>query len=365
MNRFLDEVKDPRLAFAVRQRKPVNLDQAVASTLELETYLLKMPTMVAGVNSATDFSIAATAAKPSFESSLQKIVERLEKIEGRLAAEDDSQSSYDRQSRDDKSHQRRGRNRSKGCYNCQQEGHFARDCPIPREDERNSLVEAVAKTVTSESETQKTDFLQEDQSQCVVKMDPTDQLNDKSVVSLGSGVVEMAVAPVVAKTLTSEVLLETSVTPDPTVTVEAVMEEQPVKAYSALKSSEDGQVRSSLVELSDSPNKEMKQDAIEKDSTKRVMNQAREETDGSKDETNRAKEELDNANRSREDEVCTNLSIVSRNKTTSGKARTVGPRLPRANENEHWIDQNCERCYYKVWDPGGSENSGRILHERE
>ena len=82
LNRFLDEIKDPQLAFGVRQRTPENLDQAVASTLELETYLLKMPTMVAGVNSAMDSSIVATAAKPSSESSLQIIVERLEKIEG-------------------------------------------------------------------------------------------------------------------------------------------------------------------------------------------------------------------------------------------------------------------------------------------
>ena len=221
----------------------------------------------------------------------------------------------------------------------------------------------MAKTVT---ETQHADFLQEDQPQYALETDPTDQqhfVTDKSVVSLGSGAVERAVAPVVAKTLTSEVLPETSVTSDPTVTVEAVMEEQPVNAYRALKSSEDGQVRSSSVEFSNSPNKELKQDATERDDTKKETNQAKEETDGSKDEMNRAKEELDNANR--KDEVHTNLDVVSRNKTTSCKAQTVGPRLPRANENEQRIDQNCRRHHYKVWDPGGSENSGRILHERE
>ena len=69
-------------------------------------------------------------------------------------------------------------------------GHFVRDYPIPREDERNLLVEAVTKTVTS--------GFPQDQSQCVVEINPTDQLrfiSDKSVSSLGSGAVEMDVAP--------------------------------------------------------------------------------------------------------------------------------------------------------------------------
>ena len=208
------------------------------------------------------------------------------------------------------------------------------------------------------------------QSQCVVEMDPTDQLcfmNDKSVVFLGSGAVEKAVALVVDKTLTSEVevLLETSVTSDPTVnttwSAEAVREEQAVMVHSALKSSGDGQVRSTLIELS--PNKEMKQDATERDGNERGMNEAKEETDSSKDETDRAKEELDNANS--KDEVHTNLDVVNGDKINSCKVRIAGSRLTTANDNEHWIDQNCKRQWYKVWDPGGSENLGQILHERE
>ena len=51
--------------------------------LELETYhLLKMPMAVAGMKSARDANIAATVSKPSFELSLQMIVERLQRIEG-------------------------------------------------------------------------------------------------------------------------------------------------------------------------------------------------------------------------------------------------------------------------------------------
>ena len=96
-------------------------------------------------------------------------MERLERIEEQLAAEDDLQSNYDWH---DKSHRGRGQNRqSKRCYNCHQEGHFTRDCLIPKEDERNSSVEAVAKTVTSESETQGTDFPQENHAVSVCSGD--------------------------------------------------------------------------------------------------------------------------------------------------------------------------------------------------
>ena len=74
LNRFLDEIKDPQLAFGVRQRTP-----AITAMLELETYLLKMPM---AVNSTIDASIAATASRPScFKLSLEKIVEKLERIE--------------------------------------------------------------------------------------------------------------------------------------------------------------------------------------------------------------------------------------------------------------------------------------------
>ena len=53
LNRFLDEIKDPQLTFGVTQRT-----HAVAATLELETYLIKM---LMAVNSSTDASIAGTA----------------------------------------------------------------------------------------------------------------------------------------------------------------------------------------------------------------------------------------------------------------------------------------------------------------
>lgn len=120
LNRFLDAIKDPQLAFGVRQRTPANLDQAVAATLELDMYLLKSLMTVSGVTpihndritAAYDDSIAATSAKPSsVESALQTLIKRIDKLEGKLVTEQDTP------------------------HNCQQPGHFARNCPAKKDQE--------------------------------------------------------------------------------------------------------------------------------------------------------------------------------------------------------------------------------------
>ncbi len=134
LNRFLDEIQHPQLAFGVRQRTPSNLDEAIAATLELETYLLKVPTTVAGVTDADESIGAVSSAKPSFELSLQKLIDRLDKLEGRLAASNDVQ---DRQDGDSSTRQRRQGRRTLKCYNCQQEGHFARNCRSSKKNQGN------------------------------------------------------------------------------------------------------------------------------------------------------------------------------------------------------------------------------------
>ena len=88
LNGFLDEIKNPQLVFGVRQRAPAYLDQGVAATLELETYLIRTPTVVANIKSTYDIndSVAATVTKLTLESSLQKLIERIDKLEGKLSA---------------------------------------------------------------------------------------------------------------------------------------------------------------------------------------------------------------------------------------------------------------------------------------
>ena len=98
LNRFLDEIKDPQLVFGVRQRAPANLDQAVAVTPELDTYLIKAPMVVANLKSTYDVDngVAATVTKPTLESSLHKLIKKIDQLEWKLSAANDENFRYGR-----------------------------------------------------------------------------------------------------------------------------------------------------------------------------------------------------------------------------------------------------------------------------
>ena len=95
LNHFLANIDNPQLAFGVRQRAPKTLDEAVAAILELETYLKPRPTTVGSVETfdpIVDDVIAATGGRGAGGSGggaqqdvMQKVLERLEKIELQLA----------------------------------------------------------------------------------------------------------------------------------------------------------------------------------------------------------------------------------------------------------------------------------------
>ena len=63
LHQFMSEVKDPQLAFGVRQKSPTKLDEVVAATLQLETYLSKTSVTVAGVES--DLTVVSQQPPPN------------------------------------------------------------------------------------------------------------------------------------------------------------------------------------------------------------------------------------------------------------------------------------------------------------
>ena len=73
LNQFLTQIENQQLAFAVRQRAPTTVDAAVASVLELETYL--------DVRRREDEVIIASAGRMRVAGIWDKLLERVEKLE--------------------------------------------------------------------------------------------------------------------------------------------------------------------------------------------------------------------------------------------------------------------------------------------
>mgnify|MGYP003417220492 CR=1 FL=1 len=134
IERFLGELTNPQVAFAVRQRQPKTLDDAVACTLETESYLLRgtMDARVAAVTLESNPESASFPAAPEQETVLkllQSLSLRMEKIEKTM--ERASEKTVECTSAPS---QQRTRGDEAGtppkCFRCGQVGHYARGCAV-------------------------------------------------------------------------------------------------------------------------------------------------------------------------------------------------------------------------------------------
>ena len=81
----MDQLRDPQISFGVKQRRPVKLCEAVAATIELESYLPRA-SQVSQVTKSDEQPVDQhTAAVQSTQQNLlgavQKLVERVERLE--------------------------------------------------------------------------------------------------------------------------------------------------------------------------------------------------------------------------------------------------------------------------------------------
>ena len=139
LNHFLGQLEDPQLAFGVRQRTPATVDAAVAATLELETYLRpKVPTVALVTcgdreTDGPDDVIAGVAQQRTSvrEDPLQRVLDRLDKLESQLRSQRDAVYYQERTGPSNGPRMTRQRKRQPRvvCWTCKEEGHLSRNCP--------------------------------------------------------------------------------------------------------------------------------------------------------------------------------------------------------------------------------------------
>lgn len=136
LNQYLTQLDNPQVAFSVKQTKPTTVDDAVRSTLEMESFL--RPSGPAGVShvsvEGSNTEMVAAMGIRTQDNTMKLILERMERLETELK---NSRQSPSRQqpTGDNRPSSRgrwRGRSNPGNCWNCGGEGHLARDCPTPK-----------------------------------------------------------------------------------------------------------------------------------------------------------------------------------------------------------------------------------------
>lgn len=143
LSHYLSRLNNPQVAFAVKQQRPKKLEEAVRSTLEVESYLVKPATVASVGNEGDEFTVGAIGSSGGAmggrmpQSSEQTLMRAIDQLTQRMA-QLEAGSSQQRLSYEDYGRRPpyrpppRDQNASVICYRCGKEGHYARGCALRR-----------------------------------------------------------------------------------------------------------------------------------------------------------------------------------------------------------------------------------------
>ena len=127
MSKYLDHLRDPQVSFGVKQRRPRKLSEAVAATIELESYLPRT-NQVSQISKPEEPPTAkqTIAAIQSTQKGLFGVVQKLMECVEQLEQSPQSNPRHQPQR-----FQQSGGRRAVICLRCGKEGHYVRGCAMP------------------------------------------------------------------------------------------------------------------------------------------------------------------------------------------------------------------------------------------
>lgn len=143
LNQYLTQLDNPQVAFSVKQTKPSTVDDAVQSTLEMESFL--KPSGSAGVSQVCmesgNAEVVVVANTRAQDDTMKLILERMDRIEMELKSAQQQPVGGSGPSSRGQWRRRSSGSNPGNCWNCGGEGHLARNCPTsrkPRQQQGNA-----------------------------------------------------------------------------------------------------------------------------------------------------------------------------------------------------------------------------------